>query len=96
MSGFSIQNALSLIIVAAFIGALGYWMIHPPTEFSPVAGTVINVLLGALVAKFTSVVDFHFGSSKGSLAKDQTISDMAAAGKPNGIPVPVAQPPQSP
>lgn len=90
---FSIQNFLSIVIVSGFLGALGYWMVAPPSEFSPTAGTVINMLLGALVAKFTTVMDFHFGSSKGSVAKDQTISDMAAANKTtNGASPPPVSP----
>lgn len=87
----NIQNFISIFIISAFIGALGYWMVHPPQDFSPTAGTVINMLLGALVAKFTTVCDYHFGSSKSSSTKDQTISDMAAAVKPgNGHEPPVA------
>lgn len=74
----NIQNFLSILLTAGFIAALGFWMVHPPGEFSPTAGTVINMLLGALVAKFTTVVDFHFGSSKQSAMKDETISNMAA------------------
>lgn len=85
---FSIQNTLSLVLVGGFIGALGYWMVHPPGEFSPTAGTVINMLLGALVAKFTTVIDYHFGSSKSSATKDETINAMAAtaSGTGNGTP----------
>ena len=79
MKGFSIQNSLSLIITAAFIAALAGWMLYPPADINQTAMTVINMLLGALVAKFTTVVDYHFGSSKSAATKDETISSMANA-----------------
>lgn len=79
MKGFSIQNSLSLIVTAAFIAALAAWMLHPPPDVNQTAMTVINMLLGALVAKFTTVVDYHFGSSKSAATKDDTISTMANA-----------------
>ncbi len=96
----SIQNSLSFIIVMAFIAALGAWMMHPPADVNQTAMTVINMLLGALVAKFTTIVDYHFGSSKGSASKDDTISTMAASasataaasGKPPNVIVPPTAP----
>jgi hypothetical protein len=36
---------------------------------------VALVLVGQLGAKFGTVVDYHFGSSAGSAAKDQTLSE---------------------
>ncbi|MBX9943472.1 MAG: hypothetical protein K2Y40_05280 [Reyranella sp.] len=34
------------------------------------------VLIGQLSAKFGTVVDYHYGSSAGSAAKDQAITDL--------------------
>jgi hypothetical protein len=41
------------------------------------------VLMGQLAGKFGTVVDYHYGSSAGSSAKDQAVADAAraAAGK---------------
>ena len=83
MMGFSIQNSLSIIITTAFIAALGAWMLYPPSDVNQTAMTVINMLLGALVAKFTTIVDYHFGSSKQSQTKDDTISAMSKTAAAN-------------
>jgi len=92
--GFSIQNTLSLVITAAFCAALATWMIYPPSDVNQTAMTVINMLLGALVAKFTTIVDYHFGSNKQSQTKDETISTMSktAAGTGSGAPTPPTSP----
>lgn len=93
MRAFSIQNALSLVITAAFIAALAAWMVAPPPELNPTAMTVINMLLGALVAKFTTIVDYHFGSSRGSQTKDETIARLSEPAPSNGT---VIVPPTNP
>ena len=40
------------------------------------------VLIGQLSMKFGTVVDYFFGSSAGSAAKDQSISDLSKKGPP--------------
>jgi hypothetical protein len=38
---------------------------------------LLNIVVGALIGSFTSVVGYFFGSSAGSAAKEKTISDIA-------------------
>jgi hypothetical protein len=62
------------MVTAGFFGVLGYmlkWKI--PAE----GHDAMLLMLGALGAAWTSVVSYYFGSSSGSAAKDQTISDIA-------------------
>jgi hypothetical protein len=37
---------------------------------------LLNLVVGALIGSFASVVSYFFGSSAGSSAKDKTISDI--------------------
>lgn len=43
---------------------------------------VALIIIGQLSMKFGTVVDFFYGSSHSSQAKDQTISDMSKKGSP--------------
>ena len=76
------QKLLAFIVVCSFIVFLFIWTLLPPKGVDQSILTVVNVLLGALVAKFSSVVDYYFGSSRSSTGKDNTIAAMAAAPAP--------------
>ena len=71
------QKLLAFIVVCAFIIFLFIWTLLPPKGVDQSILTVVNVLLGALVAKFSSVVDYYFGSSRASANKDTTIAALA-------------------
>ncbi len=70
------KGFIAIFIVGAFVTAVFVWMLFPPTKVDQAALTVINMLLGALVAKFGTVVDFNFGSSQGSKDKDDAQNKM--------------------
>jgi uncharacterized membrane protein len=78
------QQVITFALVFAFIAVIFIWMIWPPKVIDQSAMTVVNMLLGALVAKFTTIIDFFFGSSQGSKAKDEsqsrTIENLTSTG----------------
>ena len=72
----TIQNALSLIVTCAFIGLIYVWIFFPP-KGDPSAYALLNILIGALGTQFVTVMQYHFGSSKGSEDKTDTIKQLA-------------------
>ncbi len=82
---FDRRTVLSFSIVIAFVLAVFAWMFSPPTT-SPENMTVLNMLLGALIAAFTTVVSFDFGSSAGSKAKDDALTDASKTSSPASEP----------
>jgi hypothetical protein len=60
---------VSALVVGGFIATTAFVVVHGVNE-SPIALTV----LGALVAKFGTVVDYWLGSSSSSRAKDAVIA----------------------
>ena len=68
------SQVIAFSLVGAFIAVIFVWMLHPPQGLDQVALGIINMLIGALVAKMTTVVDFYLGSSEGSKAKDDAQS----------------------
>jgi hypothetical protein len=67
----STQQIIAFALVGAFILVIFGWMFFPPKSLDQAALSIINMLIGALVAKMTTVVDFFLGSSEGSKAKDE-------------------------
>ncbi len=82
------QQIIAYALVFSFISVIYIWMVFPPKVVDQAALTVVNMLLGALVAKFTTIIDFFFGSSQGSKDKDDTqnklINAMAGTGSGAG------------
>lgn len=72
----TIQNTLSVIVTCAFIGLIYVWIFFPP-KGDPAAYALLNILIGALGTQFVTVMQYHFGSSKGSEDKTDTIKQMA-------------------
>lgn len=70
------QNALSIIIVVAFIALIFVWIFYPPQGDSNTY-SMLNILIGFLGAAFGTVVQYHLGSSKGSEDKTDTIKQLA-------------------
>lgn len=64
------QQVIAFSLVLSFILVIFVWMLFPPKAVDQSVMTVLNMLLGALVAKFTTVVDYFLGSSQGSKDKD--------------------------
>lgn len=71
----NVQRHIMFILVVAIVGgfvsiiALMYFFPPDPTKFSNVKD-ILNVLLGSLATAFITIVNFYFGSSSGSKAKD--------------------------
>lgn len=65
------QQVIAFALVGSFIAVIFVWMLFPPRGVDQSVLTVVNMLIGALVAKFTTIVDFFFGSSQGSKDKDE-------------------------
>lgn len=63
------QQVIAYAVVFTFIGVILIWLFHPPQSLDQAALGIINMLIGVLVAKFTTVVDYSFGSSAESKNK---------------------------
>lgn len=68
---------LSLTIVVG--GGAMFWNLMDSPELDPGQK---GLILGALIAAFTTTVGFWFGSSRSSQLKDQAIADQAAKPRP--------------
>ena len=68
------QYVLGGLLVAGFFALLILLVLRVvPTENKD----LLNIVVGALIGSFTSVVGYFFGSSAGSAAKEKTIADIA-------------------
>lgn len=67
---FDTRSSLALAIVGAFVTVIFVLIFFPPSGIPPEILAIVNMLVGALSAKFSTVVDFNFGSSQGSKDKD--------------------------
>jgi hypothetical protein len=70
------QQIVAYAIVTAFIASLFAWMFYPPKNVDQVALAIINMLVGALITKVSTVMDFLFGSSQGNKEKDSAQNDV--------------------
>ncbi|MGR3433510.1 MAG: hypothetical protein ACU0CO_01275 [Shimia sp.] len=69
-------TALGLAIILGFFGVLAFlFRVGLPAQ----GGEVLLILVGALSAMTTQVGNYFFGSSTGSKAKDDIISDLRGA-----------------
>lgn len=70
-----VPGTLAILITVGFfgilIGMLGKWLTAADNQ-------ALLILLGALSAGFGAVLNYYFGSSSGSQAKDATIGKLAA------------------
>lgn len=79
-----LQTFVAAIVVPlyAFVVII---LLLKPMPITGEAGTLLTALTGLLTGKVATIIDFYFGTSKSSAAKDeaaktqaQTISDMTA------------------
>ncbi|RAI58530.1 glycoside hydrolase family 108 protein [Roseicella frigidaeris] len=71
--------AVSALVLAGFFGFTAWLVRFPPAGGDPTTLTLLNVVVGALVAGFTAVVNFWLGSSQGSRDKDRTVASLQQA-----------------
>ena len=71
---------ISLVVTVGFFGVMLTLMLtrYDPQE-NQFLGSILNIIVGALVAAFSAVVNFWIGSSEGSRAKDATVQTLQAA-----------------
>jgi hypothetical protein len=72
------RTIISLAVVVGFYALLGMWFVLP-LKGDP---GVFNLLAGAAIAGFSSVLGYYVGSSSGSKAKDATVGNIASAAVP--------------
>jgi drug/metabolite transporter (DMT)-like permease len=72
---------LAGIIVSGFFALLGLLLFHP---LPPDSSGVIFMLFGALSAAFGAVVQYFFGSSKGSADKTELLNKASQPTPPKG------------
>lgn len=65
------QAALAVLITLGFFGALALVYLIPAPD--GVARDAVLILIGALGARWGTVVDWHFGSSSGSAQKNAAL-----------------------
>lgn len=68
------RDLVGLIAVGGFVVVC--MMVLRGVAIEPSMKDVALVLVGQLSGKFGTVVDYHYGSSAGSAAKDQTINQV--------------------
>ncbi|MFC7474207.1 glycoside hydrolase family 108 protein [Dankookia sp. GCM10030260] len=86
--------AVSVIVMLGFFVFTGWLVRDPPAGADATTLTLLNVVVGSLVAGFTAVVNFWLGSSQGSRDKDRAAAALrqgqAGAGKAVAEPAPAA------
>jgi hypothetical protein len=96
-------SVLGTFVVLAFTVLLCALIFHPPKLISKDDSTyasyqtqqsLINILIGALTAGFSTVLGYYFGSSAGSRNKDQAIVNLSSdAAESPSVPLPPVTPP---
>ncbi|MBW4522186.1 MAG: hypothetical protein KME16_21215 [Scytolyngbya sp. HA4215-MV1] len=73
-------SVLGTSVVLAFAVVLGIMIINPTPKQKrdPYTDSLMNILIGALTAGFSTVLGYYFGSSAGSRNKDDTIANLSA------------------
>jgi ABC-type multidrug transport system fused ATPase/permease subunit len=70
---------MSTIIVIGFFAVLLVMVFRPFNQDATLTIQLLNIVIGALVASFTAVVNYWLGSSEGSRSKDETVRSLQAA-----------------
>jgi hypothetical protein len=70
---------VSITITVGFFAVLLLMVFKPFDETATLTIQLLNVVVGALVASFTAVVNYWLGSSEGSRSKDETVRSLQAS-----------------
>lgn len=70
-----LQTTIACTLLFLF-GAALYMLLFKPMPMTEAAGTLLTAMVGMLVAKIGTMVDFYFGSSTTSKQKDDTIQKL--------------------
>ena len=87
---------ITVVVVLGFLGIAG-WIIANDGADKPTS----QLIIGALIASFSGVINFYVGTTKGSSAKNDTINQqndlvrMALQATPPPAPAPAPQSPAS-
>jgi hypothetical protein len=76
------------ILLLLLFGVVIMLLMLVPIYVGEAVGTLLTALIGVLASKVTTIVDFHFGSSKTSKDKDDTIRSLASNGHTPPAPPP--------
>lgn len=68
-----IPGGLALVVTVSFFGLLAWLMAKEPPTGSK---DILNIMLGALGAAWTSIVSYYFGSSAGSAKMRETLQQV--------------------
>lgn len=92
-----LQTFIAVTIVGLY-SMVVILLLLKPMPITGEAGTLLTALTGLLTGKVATIVDFYFGTSKSSAAKDeaakvqaQTISDIVAPGSTSKAEVTVTE-----
>jgi hypothetical protein len=69
LSKLSIQAFITVVLVLAFVAVILLWMLLP-LKVDQSVQQLLNLMIGALISSFTTIIGFFFGSSQGSKDKD--------------------------
>lgn len=63
-----------ILVAAVVIGFFAFLIVLAFVNIPKENKDLVNMLLGAFIVSFTTVISYRFGSSKGSAEKDVTIA----------------------
>lgn len=78
------RTMIAIMIVGSLVLCIFFLILRPTTADSD----ILKMLIGALIASSSQIIQFDFGSSVGSESKQKTIDRIM-----DGTPVPTAIPP---
>jgi hypothetical protein len=82
-----VRDLIGMSVIIAMISMLLILLLRPVTVPD---NQMTNILIGGFMTATTAVIQFYFGSSKGSVAKDDTINAIATS---QAVTLPVVEPP---
>lgn len=77
-------NANKFLIISTTFAAFGFLVMIFFVPVPNAAENVLYTLIGGIVQKWASVLDYFFGSSSGSKAKSDVINEMTGTGDGTG------------